>query len=475
VPKARPLAMQLAFSHGLIGLLACFAVGSLLALLLPEVYLRQRQKALVAVGQNVAAQVAPALERGVFVQALLVGGAEVSSLSIIDAHGRVMATLTPPGQRGRGLGLGGAPHAVARLDALWRDRWEEVRSGKVVEGSVLSPEHGPVFVAAVPVKGEQGVIGAVIVYARLTDLRDAAIALLPLVALASLLVAAIAVAAGSWLSARMARPLRRMTEVAGEVSQGNLALSVEAPAWAEGEALARAFNQMTESLAAHEASRRQFVADASHQLRAPLTSLQAQAEALLDGVVQDEATRQRFLARIVEDAKGLSALAQELLDLERLESGPKAPQREPLDLGALLHDVAEAFSADGPVSVIAETPPDLPPARADRSEVRQALVNLVSNAVKYSPPGGEVRLTAHASGSAIRISVADDGPGLAPEHLPLVWERFYRVPGDETRGSGLGLPIAKRLVERQEGCVGVDSAPGAGSTFWFDLPIAEAG
>jgi signal transduction histidine kinase len=471
VRKPRPLAVQLSFSHGLIGLLACAAIGLLLALLLPEVYLRQRQEALVAVGQGVAAQVAPALERGVSVKALLVGGAEVSSLSIIDARGRLMTNLTPPGQRGRGLGLTGA-RAAARLDALWRDRWEEVRSGQVVEGRVLSPEHGPVFVAAVPVKGERGVIGAVIVYARLTDLRGAAIALLPLVALASLLVAAIAVAAGSWLSARMARPLRRMTEVAGQVSQGNLALSVEAPAWAEGEALARAFNQMTESLAAHEASRRQFVADASHQLRAPLTSLQAQAEALLDGVVQDEATRQRFLARIVEDAKGLSALAQELLDLERLESGPRAPQREPLDLGPLLRDVAEAFSADGSASVVAEAPPDLPPARADRSEVRQALVNLVSNAVKYSPPGGRVRLTAGASASVIRISVTDDGPGLAPEHLPLVWERFYRVPGDDTRGSGLGLPIAKRLVERQEGCVGVDSTPGAGSTFWLELPTA---
>jgi signal transduction histidine kinase len=287
-------------------------------------------------------------------------------------------------------------------------------------------------------------------------------------------VGVVAVLAGGWISRRMARPLRRMTEAAEQVAQGNLSRPVEAPAWEEGEALARAFNHMTESLAAQEQARRQFIADASHQLRAPLTSLQAQAEALLDGMVLDVPTHQRFLVRIVEAAKGLSALAQELLDLERLESGPRVPQPEALDLHKLLHGVADAFTSAESVSVVAEVSADLPHALADRSEARQAVVNLVTNALKHSPAGIAVRLGARQLGDAVRVEVADAGPGISPEQLPLVWERFYRVPGDTSGGSGLGLAIAKRLIERQGGRVGAESELGHGSAFWFELPLAPS-
>jgi signal transduction histidine kinase len=264
-----------------------------------------------------------------------------------------------------------------------------------------------------------------------------------------------------------------MTEVAERISQGNLSLSVEAPPWKEGEALARALNHMTGSLATQEKARRQFVADASHQLRAPLTSLQAQAEALLDGVVQDAATREQFLTRIVEGVKGLSALAQDLLDLERIEAGPHAPRPEAIDLPDLLNEVAGTFSAGDSTHLSVEVLSQVARAFADRSEVRQALVNLVGNALEHSPSGRGVRLTVQQVGEMLRVSVVDQGIGLSQENLLLVWEPFYRVPGATTRGSGLGLAIAKRLVERQEGRVGVDSRLNEGSTFWFDLPAAQ--
>jgi signal transduction histidine kinase len=256
------------------------------------------------------------------------------------------------------------------------------------------------------------------------------------------------------------------------VAAGNLSRHVEAPAWEEGEALAGAFNRMTKSLAAQEATRRQFVADASHQLRAPLTSLQAQAEALLDGMVTDEPTRQRFLARIVEDAKGLSLLAQELLDLERLDSGPQAPQREVLDLHDMLGGIVESFASAEAVPVVAEVE-DMPRVVADPSEVRQAVVNLITNALKHSPAGGAVRLRARRCGAMVRVEVTDQGHGISADYLRLVWERFYRVPGDTTGGSGLGLAITKRLIERQGGRVGAESELGRSSTFWFELPIVS--
>jgi signal transduction histidine kinase len=363
---------------------------------------------------------------------------------------------------------------LAGAGQVWRQHWPEIFSGRVVQTRVSLAEQGPTFIAAVPIMEKTRVIGAVVLHARLADLQGAAGALVPPILLASLVVAAVAILAGGWVSRRMARPLGRMTEVAQQVSAGNLSLQVDAPAWEEGESLARAFNHMTRSLAAQEQARRQFIADASHQLRAPLTSLQAQAEALLDGMVRDEPTRQRFLTRILEDAKELSALAQELLDLERLESGPRALQLEALRLRDLLSSVADAFASAEAVPVVAEVPEELPRALVDQSEVRQAVVNLVANALKHSPAGGTVRLGARRRDGMIRIEVTDQGQGLSAEHLSLVWERFYRVPGDTTGGSGLGLAIVKRLVERQSGCVGAESRVGRGSTFWLELPIAPA-
>jgi signal transduction histidine kinase len=471
------LLLQLTLSHAAIGVLACAAVGVMLAVLLPEIYLRNRERALVAMGHGLAARVAPTLAQGSAIRGLLIGSTEVGSIAIADVQGRVVESLSPGGRGGRGLGLrrrmGAGWSGLAGIDTLWQSRWSEVLSGQVVQGRIAVPEEGAVFVAAIPVEHEGRVIGAMVLYAYLAELRVAATALLPLILSASIVAAAAATLAGLWASARMARPLRRMTEVAEQISQGDLSLTVEAPPWKEGEALARALNHMTGSLATQEKARRQFVADASHQLRAPLTSLQAQAEALLDGVVQDAETREQFLTRIVEEVKGLSALAQELLDLERIEAGPHAPRPEAIDLSEMLNEVAAAFSAADSAPLSVEVPIQVARAFADRSEVRQALANLVSNALEHSPSGRGVRLIVQQVGGMVRVSVADQGIGLSQEHLSLVWEPFYRVPGATTRGSGLGLAIVKRLTERQGGRVGVDSRLNEGSTFWFDLPVAE--
>jgi signal transduction histidine kinase len=456
-------------------------VGVVLALLLPEFYLRQREAALVAEGGALAADVAPALARGGAISAVVLDSPEAGMVMVVDAQQQVVAISAPRGGMGRrgrgwgrGMGMGRGWGRMAETNRVWQQHWREILSGQVVQGRISLADQGPTFVAAVPVSDKTRVIGAVVLHARLADLQGAVSALVPPILLASLFVAAAAVLAAGWVSRRMARPLRRMTVVAQQVSAGNLSLQVDAPAWEEGESLARAFNHMTQSLAAQEQARRQFIADASHQLRAPLTSLQAQAEALLDGMVSDESTRQRFLARILEDAKGLSALAQELLDLERLESGPGASRREAIDLHELLSGVADTFTSAEGVPVVAEASKEGPPAFADPSEVRQAVVNLVTNALKHSPAGGTVRLGARRRDGMIRIEVTDQGQGLSAEHLSLVWERFYRVPGDTTGGSGLGLAIVKRLVERQNGCVGAESHVGHGSTFWLELPIAPA-
>jgi two-component system sensor histidine kinase ResE len=223
-----------------------------------------------------------------------------------------------------------------------------------------------------------------------------------------------------------------------------------------------------------ERMRRQFVADASHQLRSPLTAMQGYAEALLDEVAPDEETRHRYLATIVRDSKRLSRLIEQLLDLSHIESGRAKIASSPLAVAALLrHAVDSVPPADNQPEILVDAPGNLPLALADEAYTEQALLNLLENAVRHTPPQGQVKVWARAERDRLVVGVTDTGTGIAPEHLPHIWDRFYRADEATKDGTGLGLAIAKSLVERQGGQVSAESRPGAGSTFIFTLPLAE--
>jgi two-component system sensor histidine kinase ResE len=223
-----------------------------------------------------------------------------------------------------------------------------------------------------------------------------------------------------------------------------------------------------------ERMRRQFVADASHQLRSPLTAMQGYAEALLDEVAPDEETQHRYLATIVRDSKRLNRLIEQLLDLSHIESGRAKIALGPLAVAALLrHAVDSVPPADNQPEIIVDASGDLPLALADEAYTEQALLNLLENAVRHTPPQGQVKVWARAERDRLVVGVTDTGTGIAPEHLPHIWDRFYRADEATKDGTGLGLAIAKSLVERQGGQVSAESRPGAGSTFIFTLPLAE--
>jgi signal transduction histidine kinase len=467
-------------SHGVVALLGCAFLALVLALLLPGVYLRERQEAQVRRAEDVAEDVAVWLAGEEAQPNLTIAALEARGVKVLDTQQRLLAKSTPrPGRskgKRRAVKIIRVPAAAATsttaADRLWQRRWSEIMHGRVVRGTALLPEGDQELVVAVPARHKGAIVGAVITETPLADLRGAESAMLPVIAMAAAAAALAAVLAGALLSGRMARPLQRMTDAAEQVAAGDLEVKVEPPSWREGESLALAFNRMTTSLAAQERTRRQFIADASHQLRAPLTALQAQTEALLDNVVTDEARRRSFIARIAEDTKRFAALAQQLLDLERLDAAETAPRRVPLDLAPLLHSVAGAFPQSESAQIVVEVAQGAVCALADPDEVRQAVINLLDNALKHTPRTGAVRLWARLEGDHVRAGVTDDGEGIAAPHLLRVWDRFYRVPGDATGGTGLGLAIAKRLVERQEGTVAAESAPGRGSTFSFTLPRA---
>ncbi len=217
-----------------------------------------------------------------------------------------------------------------------------------------------------------------------------------------------------------------------------------------------------------------FVANVSHELRGPLASLSATLEALADGVIP-ESSRDQYLQSMLQEMGRLRRLSYEVVDLTRLDSGAVQFQREPIAVRPLLEAVAQKAAqrcakAGLTLSIAAGELLCV----ADYDRVDQVLLNLLENAVEHTPPGGTIHLSAERAGQAIRFSVKDTGVGIASEHLPLIWERFYKVDQARTlrpgKGTGLGLAIVRKLVEGMGGEVSVESQPMQGSTFSFTLP-----
>jgi two-component system sensor histidine kinase KdpD len=213
----------------------------------------------------------------------------------------------------------------------------------------------------------------------------------------------------------------------------------------------------------------------SHDLRTPLASIKAAAGSLRQhDVAWSDAERDAFAATIEAEADRLNRLVGNLLDLSRIEAGVLRPEKEWYPLSALVEDVLGRLgllAADHSIAV--DVPDTLPPVLLDYVEIDQVLSNLLENALKYTPPGTPIRVAAHVEGDALAVEVADQGPGIPPAALPRLFEKFYRVasgPG-HPRGTGLGLAVARGLVEAHGGRLGVESTPGQGTCFRFTLPL----
>jgi signal transduction histidine kinase len=287
--------------------------------------------------------------------------------------------------------------------------------------------------------------------------------------------AGIALLLARLLALGMTRPLREMARASAKMAQGDYGHRVHTTSRDEVGELARAFNRMSGDLAQLERLRRELVANVSHELKTPISALRAHLENLLDGVEQpDRATLQVMLAQ----SERLSRLVEQLLDLSRLESGDIPFDRSAVDLAPVVEQVVSEVhvGAPGRVSVRQDLPPDLPRVWADRERMHQVLFNLLDNAVRFTPAGGTVTVSGARRGVRVQVRVADTGPGIPKEHLPHVFERFYRVDQARSRGdggTGIGLAIARSIVEAHGGRIWAESEEGEGSVFGFDLPLAE--
>jgi signal transduction histidine kinase len=293
--------------------------------------------------------------------------------------------------------------------------------------------------------------------------------------LSALAAVALALALSLPLSRRILGPVEAITAAARRMEAGDLAQRVPATSADEIGDLARAFNAMADAVARSESLRRALVSDVAHELRTPLTNLRCQVEAVQDGLQAADAATFRSLH---EETLLLARLVGDLQDLALAESGQLPLHRAPV---ALADAVSAALAAIRPIAAARgiHLEGDVPAALtadADRERLAQVLGNLLGNALTHTPEGGTIRVSARASAGRVAVEVADSGEGISAEHLPHVFDRFYRSDPSRARstgGAGLGLAIVKQLVEAHGGQVSVASAPGAGARFTFTLPSRD--
>ncbi len=277
------------------------------------------------------------------------------------------------------------------------------------------------------------------------------------------------------IARRTLSPVRALSAAAERLGRGDLAQRVDPSTEDEIGRLGHAFNRMAADLEQAEQQRRGLMADVAHELRTPLSNIRGYVEAMRDGVAErDDATLDILHQQIAH----LTRLVEDLRLLALAEAGALSLHPQPESMDALLRSVTDAFgprAAAKGVVVRCEPAANLPPVSMDRGRVEQVLHNLVENAVTHTPEGGAVTLSViiPAPGS-VRVSVADTGGGMERVALDAVFERFYRLDPSRARatgGAGLGLTIAKQLVEAQGGRIWAESEPGRGSTFIFELPL----
>jgi signal transduction histidine kinase len=276
-----------------------------------------------------------------------------------------------------------------------------------------------------------------------------------------------------FLAHGMTYPLREMASAARAMAGGDYARRVTATSRDEVGELARAFNEMSRQLGEVDRFRRDLVANASHELRTPLGALRARLENIADGVEPADPTA---IADALSQVERLGVLVEQLLDLSKLESGAAPLELTEVRAGELLDDAAaewsEHASARGVRIELDAGPPDLV-LRVDSDRMRQVLANLVANAIRHSPDAGRVRLTARPDGGTNRLEVTDEGPGIPPDELERVFERFYRsdrARSADVGGAGLGLAIARWIVELHGGTIRAAPAHPTGCRIVVELP-----
>jgi signal transduction histidine kinase len=284
-----------------------------------------------------------------------------------------------------------------------------------------------------------------------------------------------------FLSRWVADPLEQVITAARKYPTGTEIMKPVTPKGPyEVQDLTRAFNSMITRVQSSQQSQRDFVANVSHELKTPLTSIQGFAQAILDDTANTPESRKQAAQIIYDESARMHRMVLDLLDLARLDAGTADLKMSPVDIGALLRGIVEKFTPQAKkadVDLQVQVANDLPKIIADGDRLAQVFTNLVDNALKFTLANGTIMLSAKKAGNEIELSVTDTGLGVASEALPRLFDRFYQADssraGGEKHGAGLGLTIVKEIVQAHGGKIGVRSQVGHGTTFTIHLPLQK--
>jgi len=340
------------------------------------------------------------------------------------------------------------------------------------------------YYIAIPISHNEIIYGALRLSAVYADQMSSSYRSLVLLAVIAVLLILAVIVEAWWMASTISRPIRSLTRATEELSQGSLQIRANPVGPEELQQLALTFNQMASHLQDNMEGLRAFVANASHELRTPITAIKLHVDALSDGAMDDKDVSQLFLSQIQDELELMNRTVTDLLDLSRIEAGRGRTQYEPLDLGELINETRDFWRARAQQSGLElklSLQPNVPKVLGNEDQLRRLLNNFLENAIKNTPSGGWIELSlANLTDKAnVRLEVKDNGIGIPEEHLSRIFERFYRVEPTQYKhkkmaGSGLGLAIAKSIVEAHGGKIGVMSKTGEGAIFWVELPAIKS-
>ncbi len=298
--------------------------------------------------------------------------------------------------------------------------------------------------------------------------------------LVSLIAVLISVIAVYYTTTRLTRPFMEINEIVQKYSKGDYNVRIPISSIEEATQLAISFNTMADQLKDLEATRRSFVANVSHELRSPLTSMKGFLEAMQDGTIGPD-EYEKYIGIVLSETKRMAVMVNDLLDLARIESGKTALKLEIFDINELIRRTLITFEAriyEHHMEVDVKFAQEQYYVEADSAQISQVLRNIIDNAIKYSPDDSKLRIATYAMKREIYVSIQDNGQGIPEQDVPHVFDRFYKVEKAHTPskqgGTGLGLSIVKRIIDQHNQTITLKSAKGKGSTFTFTLKRAPA-
>ncbi len=401
-------------------------------------------------------------------------------ITVLDAQGKILVDSQNPEEAGTDesnladvqIGMTGRAGSIVRYDP--DDKTDALFS-------------------VAPVRSGRDLVGIIRLELSMALIRDASLQFWLRIAGAALLAAVLTAVVSLWFAKTLTDPIAAITRAASALAGGDLKQRVIARGPEELQLLAHNFNFMADRVSAVMEDQRGFVANAAHELRTPLTTIRLRAEALAGGAKDDPAVANQFLTDITTETDRLARLVDELLDLSRIETGLIAPRREPISIAQTARAVADELAErarEANVTITIDRNANLSPVLADPDQMRQVFLNLLGNALKFTPSGGTIEVRVQVvrqtqasdrlgAGTWLRTTVQDSGAGIPAEDLPHIFDRFYRSDKARVRdlssassgGAGLGLAIAKGIVEHHGGQVWAESQVGTGTSVIFALPI----